>query len=141
MVDWCRYNAAESTPDVDGETPSPAESPRPTSSSSASTLTAAMHKFQTKFAPKVRVSNMTKATFLETIGKSEFTSPDLFKAWTFEFMKSDGVKLEATRFALHPLKIQQTVIGTCTVQCRYTLLIFQPRIKYNSLVYEYFCFS
>ena len=106
MVDWCRYNAAESTPDVDGETPAPAEAP-----SAAAANAAAIHKFQTKFASKVRVSNMTKATFLKTIGESEFTSPDLFKAWTFEFMKSDGVKLEATRFALHPLKIQQTVIG------------------------------
>ena len=40
----------------------------------------AVNKFQTKFASKLKVKNMTKDTFLKTIGDSDFISPDLFKA-------------------------------------------------------------
>jgi len=54
---------------------------------------------------------MTKNTFLKTIGESDFTSPKLFKKWTFEFMNGNPVQLDATRYALHPLKIHQTSIG------------------------------
>ena len=54
---------------------------------------------------------MTKDTFLNTIGKSELISDGQFKAWTFEFMNSAGITTDETRFALNPLKIQQTTIG------------------------------
>ena len=85
MIEWCKYNCTDND--------------------------AAILKFQSKFATKVKVKNMTKDTFLRTIGESSFISPELFKSWTFEIMKSEGVRMDATRFALHPLKVQQTVIG------------------------------
>jgi len=84
MIDWCKHNTDDTQ--------------------------AAMQLFQTKFASKVRVKNMTKETFLSTIGSSDFIPPNLFKAWTFEILEGSGQKLNATRFALNPLKIQQTVI-------------------------------
>jgi len=84
IIRWCNHNSADKA--------------------------TAVKTFQAKFASKIKVKNMTKDTFLQTIGDSDFISPDLFKAWTFEIMKCDGVKIDATRFALHPLKIQQTVI-------------------------------
>ena len=85
MIDWCKHNTDDTQ--------------------------AAMQLFQTKFASKVRVKNMTKETFLSTIGSSDFIPPNLFKAWTFEILEGSGQKLNATRFALNPLKIQQTMIG------------------------------
>ncbi len=64
----------------------------------------AIRTFQTRFANKVLVKNMSKDTFLQTIGESDFISPELFKNWTFEIMKNESVKIDATRFALYPLK-------------------------------------
>jgi len=84
MTEWCKVN----TPDTQ----------------------AAINKFQDKFASKLKVTNMTKDTFLSTIGKSELISDGQFKAWTFEFMNSAGITTDETRFALNPLKIQQTTI-------------------------------
>ncbi|XP_023319476.1 uncharacterized protein LOC111694717 isoform X2 [Eurytemora carolleeae] len=84
MINWCKYNTEDQE--------------------------SATHKFESQFSSKVRVKNMTKNTFLKTIGESDFTSPKLFKKWTFEFMNGNPVQLDATRYALHPLKIHQTSI-------------------------------
>lgn len=84
MIDWCMANCPD----------------RPT----------AIRTFQSKFADKVLVKNMSKDTFIRTIGESDFISPELFKNWTFEIMKNQSVKIDATRFALYPLKVQQTMI-------------------------------
>ena len=64
----------------------------------------AIRTFQTRFADKVLVKNMSTDPFLQTIGESDFISPELFKNWTFEIMKNESVKIDATRFALYPLK-------------------------------------
>jgi hypothetical protein len=64
----------------------------------------AIRKFQSRFAQRVLVKNMSKDTFLHTIGESDFISPELFKNWTFEIMKNESVRIDATRFALYPLK-------------------------------------
>ena len=85
MIHWCKYNTEDQE--------------------------SATNKFESQFASKVRVKNMTKSTFLKTIGESDFTSPKLFKTWTFEFMNGNPVQLDATRYALHPLKVHQTSIG------------------------------
>ena len=82
MVKWCRANT-----DSEDE---------------------AIQKFQEKFADKIIVKNVSEDTFLNDIGPSNFLSPDIFKNWTFEIMKSK-VK-DASRFALNPYKIQQTSI-------------------------------
>ena len=71
----------------------------------------AIQKFQEKFASKVLVKNMTKDTFLNTIGTSDFISAELFKKWTIEIMQSGPMKSDATRNAHHPLKVHQTTIG------------------------------
>ena len=82
MVKWCRANTT--------------------------TEDEAVAKFQQKFADKIIVKNVSENTFLSNIGPSNFLSPDLFKTWTFEVMKSK-VK-DASRFALNPYKVQQTSI-------------------------------
>ena len=68
----------------------------------------AVVRFQEKFADKIIVKNIGEDSFLNTIGPSNFLSPELFKNWTFEVMKNK-VKV-ASRFALNPYKIQQTSI-------------------------------
>ena len=68
----------------------------------------AVSKFQKHFADKIIVKNVSEDTFLNEIGPSNFLSPDIFKNWTFEIMKSK-VK-DASRFALNPYKVQQTSI-------------------------------
>jgi len=68
----------------------------------------AILKFQQKFASKIIVKNVSEDTFLSEIGPSNFLSPELFKSWTFEIMKTK-VK-DASRFALNPYKVQHTVI-------------------------------
>jgi len=92
MIDWCLAN----TPD----------------------RSAAIRKFQHQFAQRVLVKNMSKDTFLHTIGESDFISPSLFKNWTFEIMKNEAVKIDATRFALYPLKGIGTVINRVLFACR-----------------------
>jgi len=82
MVNWCKANT--------------------TTEDEAVTL------FQQKFADLIMVKNVSESTFLNEIGPSNFLSPDLFKKWTFEVMKSK-VK-DASRFALNPYKVQQTSI-------------------------------
>ena len=78
MIDWCLANSPDRA--------------------------AAIRKFQQRFAQRVLVKNMSKDTFLQTIGESDFISPELFKNWTFEIMKNESVTSDATRFALYPLK-------------------------------------
>ena len=76
-------------------------------------ITAVFFALQVKFASKLKVTNMTKDTFLNTIGSSELISDGQFKAWAFDFMNSPTVKKDVSRFALSPLKIHQTTIGQC----------------------------